>query len=311
MRTSAVLALLTLAGTTLPLAAQENRLALVGGMLLDGYDNVPPVHNAAILIEGDRIVEVGPAAEVQIPPGVTVIDTAGMTMLPGLIDLHAHLMILGHGDYDFWFPEYVPRLEEILPISARQLLLAGVTTAVDLGAPLEPILEVRDRINRGEIPGPRMLVSGPWVTRSLGRWQGDFQILIDTPAEAAAATRRLCEAGVDVIKAYVGLQPQHVTVDLDCFEEKAVLLLDSRHRAVPVAGLLELSELGVDVALHEVGARVASVNLDDPVERQQCLLQSVLLNEPVHGREQPLFLVSLPRESHNDGSAAVLTPLDA
>jgi imidazolonepropionase-like amidohydrolase len=176
-----------------------------------------------------------------------VIDTSGMTMMPGLIDLHAHLMILGHGDYDIWFPEYIPRLDEVLPISARQLLLAGVTTAVDLGAPLEPILRVRDRINRGEIPGPRMLVSGPWVTRSLGRWSDDFQMLVDTPEQAAAATRRLCEAGVDVIKAYVGLQPAHYQAIVDTAHEFGVQVHAHVYSPTDIRNALEA---GVDVLQH-------------------------------------------------------------
>ena len=76
--------------------------ALVGGMLLDGYE-VPPLHHATVLIEGNRIVQVGPAAEVKIPSGALVIDTSGRTMMPGLIELHAHLVIVGHGNYQRWF----------------------------------------------------------------------------------------------------------------------------------------------------------------------------------------------------------------
>ena len=97
----AAVSLIVFAGAA---SAQPNsKLALVGGMLLDGYE-VPPLHHAAVLIEGDRIVAVGRASELEIPQGYTVIDTRGRTMLPGLIDLHAHLMILGHGDYATWFP---------------------------------------------------------------------------------------------------------------------------------------------------------------------------------------------------------------
>src|SRR5688500_12279538 len=79
------------------------KLALVGGMLLDGYE-APPIHHAAVLIDGDRIVRVGPAAGMTIPPDYTVIDTSGRTMMPGMIELHAHLVILGHGSYGTWFP---------------------------------------------------------------------------------------------------------------------------------------------------------------------------------------------------------------
>jgi predicted amidohydrolase YtcJ len=88
--------------TGAPHAQPPKTLALVGGMLLTGYD-VPPVHHAAVLIEGNRIVASGLAAGVEIPADAVVIDTRGRTMLPGLIETHAHLIVLGHGNYATWF----------------------------------------------------------------------------------------------------------------------------------------------------------------------------------------------------------------
>ncbi|MEE9254947.1 MAG: hypothetical protein V3U43_08435, partial [Pseudomonadales bacterium] len=99
----------------------QHRVALVGGMLLDGYE-APAIHDAAILIEGDRIVAAGPRNAVEIPVGTEIVDTRGMTMMPGLIDLHVHLMILGHGEYRDWFPIFTDRMEEMMAISDRQLL---------------------------------------------------------------------------------------------------------------------------------------------------------------------------------------------
>ena len=188
-------------------APAQDRLALVGGMLLDGYD-VPPLHHAAVLIEGDRIVAVGRAAEMEIPPNTDVVDTRGRVMMPGMMDLHAHLAVLGHGEYGRWFSwidEEGVDIEDVMEISAKQLLLAGVTTAVDLGAPLEASLAVRDRIARGEVPGARLLMAGPWITRRVSFWPENYQIGISSPEEASAAVERLAEAGVDVIKAWVGL----------------------------------------------------------------------------------------------------------
>jgi len=188
-------------------APAQNRLALVGGMLLDGYD-VPPLHHAAVIIEGERIVAVGRAAELEIPTDARVVDTSGRVMIPGLMDLHAHLAVLGHGEYGRWFSwidEEGVDIEDVMQISAKQLLLAGVTTAVDLGAPLEASLAVRDRIARGEVPGARLLMAGPWITRRVSFWPENYQIGISSPEEASAAVERLAEAGVDVIKAWVGL----------------------------------------------------------------------------------------------------------
>ncbi len=185
-----------------PATSKVTRLALVGGMLLSGYDLVPPLHHAAVLIEDNRIVWVGPANQAKVPPDAKVVDTSGQTMLPGLIDLHVHLMLLGHGDYARWFPWSVEYgVERVMEISARQLLMAGVTTAVDLSGPLKESLSVRDRIDRREIPGPRMWMSGPWVTLSTGRFPPE-QMTVTTPEEAYAATEKLAKAGVNVIKAY-------------------------------------------------------------------------------------------------------------
>jgi hypothetical protein len=73
-------------------------------------------------------------------------------------------MIDGHADYAHWFKKYPSMYRKvIMPASAHQLLMAGVTSARDLGAPLDDILAVRDAINRGEIPGPAMYVAGPFI----------------------------------------------------------------------------------------------------------------------------------------------------
>ena len=98
-------------------------------------------------------------------------------------------------------------LMRVMEISARQLLMAGVTTTIDLGAPLQPSLRLRDRINKGEVPGTRVLVSGPWISRGAGgAMQAGFGgINITTPEEAAKETERLAAAGVDHIKAHAGL----------------------------------------------------------------------------------------------------------
>jgi len=143
-------------------AQAPKKLALVGGMLLDGYE-VPPLHHAAIVIEGNRIVAVGPAAQVAIPPDAEVVDTSGRTMLPGLIDLHAHLQILGHGDYDRWDPwvEQNKLLERVSEISAKQLLMAGVTSAADLGGTLMRASRSGDASIRARSPGRACGWRGP------------------------------------------------------------------------------------------------------------------------------------------------------
>ena len=241
-----------------PVDAQAPRkVAFVGGMLLDGYE-VPPVHHAAVLTEGDRIVWVGRAAEAKIPPDALVVDTSGRVMMPGLIDLHVHLKNIGHGSYDRWDPWIMDRnlLEKVNAISAKQLLMAGVTTAVDLGAQMPEILMTRDRINTGEIPGPRLLVSGQWITRDLGSYQPrpTRQMKIDTPEDAARATEELIAKGVDVIKAYVGLTPAHYRAITDAAHKHRVRVHAHVYSERDTRNALEN---GVDVLTHAGSAGTA------------------------------------------------------
>jgi imidazolonepropionase-like amidohydrolase len=254
-------------------AAAPKTLALVGGMLLDGYE-VPPLHHAAVVIEGNRIVQVGRAADVKIPPGATIIDTSGRTMLPGLMDLHAHLMILGHGNYDRWFPWIAKHgVERVMTISAKQLLEAGVTTAVDLSAPLKESLSVRDRVNRGEIPGPRLLMSGPWITLSLGSYPPEpaFQIKVNTPEEAYAETEKLATAGVDVIKAYPMTRAHYAKVVEAAHKHNLKV-----HAHVYAEGMTrDALEAGIDVLTH-----VGSAGTTPPYS-DQLILDIVNSGRPV------------------------------
>ncbi|HUM03386.1 MAG TPA: amidohydrolase family protein, partial [Thermoanaerobaculia bacterium] len=155
-----------------------------------------------VLIAGDRILAVGRRGEVAVPPGTSVIDTAGMSVLPGLMDMHVHLMILGHSDYEYWDKTYAGRFrDEIMPLAARQLLMSGVTTVRDLGAPLEDSLVVRSRIQKGEIPGPRLFVSGPFIQRApYAPYEASYRWGVNGAEDARAKVQTLVDAGVDVIK---------------------------------------------------------------------------------------------------------------
>jgi imidazolonepropionase-like amidohydrolase len=203
-RLAAVLVLASAVAVTpaRPMAGQQNaRLkALVGGTLIDGFGG-RPIRNSVILVDGERISAVGQAGQLPIPPGAEIISTEGMSVLPGLWDMHVHLMINGHADYTHWDKTYPAQFESvIMPASAKQLLLAGVTSARDLGAPLEASINVRDRINRGAIPGPTLYVSGPFIQHAPYPGTELFRWGVTGAADARAKVGTLADAKVDVIK---------------------------------------------------------------------------------------------------------------
>lgn len=192
---------------TLPLAlfsiltfAQSNVKALVGGTLIDGFGG-KPLRNSVIIVEGARIKAIGQVGSIDIPKNAEVISTEGMSVMPGLWDMHVHLMIDGHSDYTHWDKTYLPLLEKvIMPASAHQLLMAGVTSARDLGAPLQASINVRDKINRGELPGPTMYMSGPFIQHAPYPGTEAFRWGIKGVADARAKIQQLAKAGVDCIK---------------------------------------------------------------------------------------------------------------
>jgi imidazolonepropionase-like amidohydrolase len=180
-------------------------------------------------------------------------------MLPGMIELHGHLIILGHGNYGTWFPWVAKQgptmLQQVMEISARQLLFAGVTSAVDLGAPLKESLLVRDRIKSGEVPGPRMSMSGPWITRSGGGMTDQFGgITVTSSQQAAEEVEKLAKAGVDVIKAHSGLTREDYKAIADTAHKHGIRVHAHVYSEQDVRNALEM---GIDVLTHAGSAGTA------------------------------------------------------
>jgi imidazolonepropionase-like amidohydrolase len=206
--------------------ASARTVALVGGRLIDGFGG-PPLANSVVLIEGERVTAVGTVGSLEVPPDAEVISTEGMSVLPGLWDCHVHTMLLGHSDYAHWDKTYLKRLgSEIMPAAAHQLLMAGVTSARDLGAPLKESIDVRERIKRGEIPGPTLYVSGPFIQHEPYPGTEEFRWGVKGANDARAKVRQLADAGVNLIKL--------IDQDLMTMEEVQAVVAEARARKLPV-----------------------------------------------------------------------------
>jgi imidazolonepropionase-like amidohydrolase len=210
-------------------SAQNSRVkALVGGTLIDGHGG-KPLRNSVVIIEGERIKAIGQLGTLAVPKEAEVISTEGMSVLPGLWDMHVHLQINGHSDYAHWDKTYPSLLGSvIMPASAKQLLLAGVTSARDLGAPLKESIEVRDAIKAGKIPGPTLYVSGPFIQHAPYPGTEYFRWGVNGADDARAKVRRLAEAGVNCIKL---IDQDEMTLD----EVRAVVDEAHKHRLPVVA----------------------------------------------------------------------------
>ena len=182
----------------LDLTAQD--LVITNARILDG--NGGEIPSGTVVVQGGRIVSVG-AGSASGPQGATGIDAQGMTVMPGLIDGHRHIMGGGRGGGgDQW-------LDGPGPARMQEFLDAGFTTMLSAGDGLEGILELRRRLAAGEIVGPRLVVAGRANTT-------------DTPEEARAAVRMVTEAGVDVIKSsYTSTEDGSTTETLGAIIDEA------------------------------------------------------------------------------------------
>src|ERR1700735_1161477 len=129
-----------------------------------------------IWIEGDRIKAIGKAAEIsgQVPAGAKMIDLSNATVLPGLIDCHTHLTYTPYMSGPAGLHVSYPRQALIGARNARVTLEAGFTTVRNVGANGYSDIALRDAIKAGDVPGPRMLVSGPALGITGGHADNNF-----------------------------------------------------------------------------------------------------------------------------------------
>ncbi len=180
--------------------SEGERIALVGGTLIDG-SGAPPIENTVLLIDGERIAGVGQMGILRVPDDYRVISTEGRTVMPGLWDMHVHLLYAGHTNNRYWHENYTSRFaEDIMPATALQLLQAGVTSARDLGAPPESVFLIRQQIENGEILGPTIYAAGPQLTPQPPEWAQYYRRNIAGQTNATTQARALVELQADVLK---------------------------------------------------------------------------------------------------------------
>ncbi len=168
----------------------------------------PARADMTVLVEGDRITQVAPAALARVPEDARTLDGAGKFLIPGLWDMHIHT----------FFGNWVPGGREVtLPL----FLAHGVTGVRDMGSDLEPILAARRDVASGKLTGPRMVVSGPMLDGPKTQFPAALPIV--TPEDGRRAVRMLKDRGVDFIKiqSYVPRDAWFAIAD-ECRRQKIV-----------------------------------------------------------------------------------------
>jgi imidazolonepropionase-like amidohydrolase len=255
-----------IAGSTVlaqaPHDSTPSRYLIRAAHLIDGRSDTPR-DNVAVLVEGDRIVAVGPDAQLRAGAGgpIQAIDLGSATLLPGLIDNHTHVLLQGDitsADYDEQLlKESIPYRAIRATAAVRTALMHGFTAIRDMeteGAMYADV-DLKTAIARGVIPGPRMFVStramAPTGTYPLLGYSWELRMpegvqIVDGPDEIRKAVREEAKYGADWIKFYADRRyfigddgRLHSWVNFTDEEMKAIV--DEAHR------------LGKKVAAHAVG----------------------------------------------------------
>ena len=213
MRRTSIASFAALSFAVASQAFAQQTTVLRAARMIDGT-GAPTVNNAAVVVTDDRIVAVGSAASVAVPAGARVIDLGDVTLLPGFIDAHTHIIgrTLGDPLADLAVVKDYASYGAILGVAnARNTLMAGFTTIRVVGTRNFDDMALRQAITDGRVPGPRMQNAGNLIGITGGHCDqngfrpgliqyGPADGVADGPEQIRAAVRYQVKSGADVIK---------------------------------------------------------------------------------------------------------------
>jgi imidazolonepropionase-like amidohydrolase len=214
-------------------AVDTGTVALTNVLLIDGTGGTPRPAQTVVIRDG-KIAEVGPSSSVRSPAGAQVMDLTGHTLIPGIIGMHDHLFYTAAGG----------RAVQMSYTGPRLYLGSGVTTIRTTGG-RSPYAEInlRQNINRGAVPGPRIHLTTPYLTGAEG---GGSMAVVNSPEAARRFVAYWASEGVTWIKAYTDIRRA----------ELGAAIKEAHKRGVKVTGHLcsvsfrEAVELGIDNLEH-------------------------------------------------------------
>jgi imidazolonepropionase-like amidohydrolase len=285
----------------LSIDAAAQSLVIKGASILDVVTG-DLIEDHLIIVKDGRIERVDAARSTDLPKGIEVVDLQGHTVLPGLIDMHVHLTS-GGGYHGYESLKLTDERRAILGVvHAETTLLAGFTTVRNVGAGSFGDVALRDAINEGDIPGPRMLVSGPPIGITGGHCSDNNLLppeygitgegVADGPWAARTAVRTNIKYGADLIKTCStgGVMSKGTKVGAPQYtvEELTALVDEAHSRGLKVAshahgaeGIINALIAGADTIEHASFINDEGIALS--IERGAALSMDIYVTEYILG----------------------------
>ncbi len=260
--------------------------------MVDGNGG-PVAEQVAILLDGDTISAIGTKETVQAPEGASVkeIDYGDATILPGLVDCHVHLIGIGDGRAG---DDLVTLPDEVLTLQAaqnvRKHLYSGVTTVRDCGAKNRTTFLLREAVEMGIVPSPRLILAGRPIA-IIGGHLSYFGIQATGPTECRSAVRQLIKEGADFIKVTAtggSTRTSYPTVPSFNIDEFSAIT-DEAHKfgkhvcahCTSSGGMVNALDAGIDTMIHGVhkdfdGADTYRPDIADRLAEQEVFVNPTL-----------------------------------
>jgi imidazolonepropionase-like amidohydrolase len=222
-------------------------VALTHVTVIDGTGAAPRT-DQTILIANGRIQAVGPSASVTIPRGATTLDRTGHTVIPGMIGMHDHT----------FYTTAAGRRAQLNTSAPRLYLAAGVTSIRTTGS-ISPYAEIslKDQIERGRVPGPRMHISGPYLT---GPDDVVERMHITTPEQARRVVNYWADEGATWFKVYTEISRENLRAITDAAHRRGVKVTGH----LCSVGYKEAVDAGIDALEHGLMANLEYVPAKRP-----------------------------------------------
>lgn len=298
----------------------DSQFTIVRAARLIDASGAPVAERAAVLFEGDRIRRVGTHETVQAPDGASAaeFDYPDGTLLPGLVDCHVHLIGIGDGRAG---DELVKLPDEVLTVQAaqnvRRHLYSGVTTVRDCGAKNRTTFALREAVDMGVIPSPRLVLAGRPIA-IIGGHLSYFGIEATGATECRAAVRQLVKEGADFIKITATggstrtSHPSRPSFDVDemsaiCAEAHKFGMHAAAHCASS-QGMVNALDGGIDTIIHGVHKEADGSDAYRPEISERIAERGVFVN-PTLG--QSVARIRMLEDAGDSLSAAERAELDA